>query len=248
VARFEALNPYGRDHVPGSILRIEDVNYCETTGQRREVLAYAISAKRYSLFTRGKDGCPIILPDGYSEHGLGQLLNPTDPESEDRDWIRQVWEGIIFEALGKPSCEPPWADTPAMMKTAVTTPLLLDRFTVLNHGKCYADQIKPFNFLLSAPVDPIDRPPQTGKADGFHLVSPYSRNSLEWLRFFWKSVHTGKQYRVRTGDPSDHAAIRVQTFGDVLRRFRDHPEAKSAASSGEPADKQTEGLLGRRHG
>jgi transcriptional regulator with XRE-family HTH domain len=32
-----------------------------------------------------------------------------------------------------------------------------------------------------------------------------------------------------------------------LRRFRDHPEPKSANSLGEPAGKETEGLLGRRH-
>ena len=37
--------------------------------------------------------------DRWSEHGLGHLLNPTDPESEDRDWIEQVWLKIVREAL-----------------------------------------------------------------------------------------------------------------------------------------------------
>jgi hypothetical protein len=28
--------------------------------------------------------------DRWSEHGLGHLLNPTNPEDEDREWIAQV--------------------------------------------------------------------------------------------------------------------------------------------------------------
>jgi hypothetical protein len=30
----------------------------------------------------------------WSAHGLGHLLNPTDPDGEDRAWMRQVWAGI----------------------------------------------------------------------------------------------------------------------------------------------------------
>jgi hypothetical protein len=38
--------------------------------------------------------------DRWSEHGLGHLLNPTDPESEDREWIAQAWLSIVRRALG----------------------------------------------------------------------------------------------------------------------------------------------------
>ncbi len=45
-----------------------------------------------------QDGEPALLREGvnnkedrYSEHGLGHLLNPTDPESDDRSWIAQAW-------------------------------------------------------------------------------------------------------------------------------------------------------------
>lgn len=41
--------------------------------------------------------------------------------------------------------------------------------------------------------------------------------------------------------------IRVQTYSKVLARFRNHPEAKSADSKGNPCDWDTIGLLGRRH-
>jgi len=39
----------------------------------------------------------------------------------------------------------------------------------------------------------------------------------------------------------------VQTFEDVLERFRYHPELKSAGPDGMPAHERTAGLLGRLH-
>jgi hypothetical protein len=39
----------------------------------------------------------------------------------------------------------------------------------------------------------------------------------------------------------------VQTFDDVLDRFRDHPEAKSADREGNTSGEKTIGLLGRLH-
>jgi hypothetical protein len=39
----------------------------------------------------------------------------------------------------------------------------------------------------------------------------------------------------------------VQTFADVLARFRVHPESKSAGPDALPAHKKTVGLLGRLH-
>jgi hypothetical protein len=108
VKRFEALNPYERDAVPGSILKIEDDNYENSdpnTKQRRQLFCYAISAKRYALYVKNQNGNPVLLREGvnnhdnrWSEHGLGHLLNPTDPESEDREWIAQIWQDMISRA------------------------------------------------------------------------------------------------------------------------------------------------------
>ena len=80
--RFEALNPYDPKAVPGSILKIEDVNFDPETGKQRLIHAFAISAKRYALFTIDSEGRPEVIEGGYSEHGLGQFLNPLDPDSE----------------------------------------------------------------------------------------------------------------------------------------------------------------------
>jgi hypothetical protein len=108
VRRFAALNPYERDAVLGSILKLEDDNYVNgdpKSGKRRQVYCYAISAKRYALFERNAEGVPVLLrkdvnnhEDRWSEHGLGHLLNPTDPESEDREWIGQIWQDMILRA------------------------------------------------------------------------------------------------------------------------------------------------------
>lgn len=171
--------------------------------------------------------------------------NPIDPEREDRDWIPQTWKGLVIEALGGPCLRPPWSDTPAMMQSTITTPALLRRFAETNRGKSYADRAKPFSFLLCATVAPIDRPPLDRKIQGFQLVAPYSCNPSEWKDLPWMDLHSGKTFAIRTNDPSDPVAIRVQTHADVLDRFRNHPEAKSTGPGGDPSDARTVGLLGR---
>ncbi len=115
--RFNELNPYERDAVPDSILKIEKDNRDPMTADLRQLFCFAISAKRYALFTFSREGqlellrtsCPFCGrtnkppavrcqacnrtfepnndEDRWSEHGLGHLLNPSDPENEDREWI-----------------------------------------------------------------------------------------------------------------------------------------------------------------
>ncbi len=61
-----------------------------------ESLCYAVSAKRYVPYTLDDDGEPVFDPDHPpSEHGLGHFLNPTDPDCDDRDWIKEFWRNII---------------------------------------------------------------------------------------------------------------------------------------------------------
>lgn len=77
VERFAALNPYDRDAVPGSVLKIEDYNR-DAKGTRRQLFCLAISAKRYALFTRSRRGEPTIVKDrtwprpSPESHGSGQ--------------------------------------------------------------------------------------------------------------------------------------------------------------------------------
>jgi hypothetical protein len=123
---------------------------------------------------------------------------------------------------------------------------LLARFDGLNRAKPYATRVKPFNFLLAATVDPRERPANLPVTKPFQLIHPYSRNSLKWLKFWWIDLHSREAFRVRSRRHTKGNVIRVQTFADVIERYRDHPESKSADSSGAPAERWTVGLLARR--
>jgi len=137
---FESLNPYDRAAIPASILKIEDDNYeggNPKTGKQRQLYCVAISAKRYALFVKDHDGNPVLLRKGlnnsedrWSEHGLGHLLNPTNPESEDREWIAQVWLGVIRRALGLPTNKLPFESSPAVGRISLSSP------TPMTHTLC----------------------------------------------------------------------------------------------------------------
>ena len=67
---------------------------------------------------------------------------------------------------------------------------------------------------------------------------------MEWL----DSYSPGKAYRITTlGDHGNRYTARVKTYGEVLEQYEFHPEAKCADGSGNPCEKQTLGLLQRRH-
>lgn len=97
IARFNALNPYSQELIPGSILELEEWNLDPDTGERRQLYCCAISAKRYALFNLTSRGMPVLRKP--SEHGLGHLLNPIDPHAEDRNLAAQVWQAIVKDAL-----------------------------------------------------------------------------------------------------------------------------------------------------
>jgi hypothetical protein len=242
VARFAALNPYDRAAVPGSVLKVEKVNL-GPDGERRQLWCYAISAKRYALFNREDEAIDVRK---YSEHGLGHLLDPTDPGSDNPSWMRRVWEGILAEELGLGHAEPSWLDRPALSRLTVSGPELLRPFAGLNRGKPYPDQVKPHNFLLAAHVRPFGHPDEVDPAR-FQLIAPFENDPRKWTKLTWVDRYSGKGYRIdATGDAGGCGVARVQTYRDVLAAFRTHPEAKSAGPDGEPCGRGTVGLLGRR--
>jgi len=117
----------------------------------------------------------------------------------------------------------------------------------VNKGKPYPDRIKPFNFLLSTHVKDFGHPLGVD-AERFHLVSPYETDSRKWLKKRWIDQYSGKAYRITTtGQYGDRRTARVSTYGDVLRKYEYHPETKCADAHGKICDKQTVGLLQRRH-
>jgi hypothetical protein len=254
-AAFEALNPYDGPAGSRSILEIEEDNFDPGTRQQRQIYCFAISAKRYALFVYNNDrGEPELLQkgvnnksDGWSEHGLGHLHNPIDPDSEDRDWVRQVWLYLIREALRFNVSQPSWFDRPAFSRITVSSPAVLKPLSALNAGKPYNQQIKPHNFLLSAHIAPNGQP-IGANADHFHLIAPYEADPRKWERLIWIDQYTGKRWHGTTlGNTGTRAAARFKTYGDVVAEYAYHPESKSAGASGDRCGRQTIGLLQRRH-
>ena len=254
VKKFGALNPYDRKIIPGSILKIEDDNYDPKTGKQRQLHCLAISAKRYTLFIRSKNGEPTLLreklnnnKDRWSRHGLGHLLNPTDPEASDRNWTAAVWEMIIRKACGLRATEPKFASLPAIGRTTVSSPFLMKSFEALNAGKTYTEQIKPFNFLLTAHVIPFGHP-EGVDPEKFHLITPYDSDPRKWREKEWIDQHSKRRFRITTkGHCGTRQTARVKTYGDVVTEYEFHPESKCADGSGNPCERQTTGLLQRRH-
>ena len=254
VAQFARLNPYDRGAVPHSILKVEDDNFDPATGKQRQLWCLAISAKRYALFLRDCNAEPELLrkginngEDGWSQHGLGHLLNPSDPTSEDRSWIAQAWLGIVRRSLALATEPLPFADRVALGQITVSSPEVLRPLAKLNAGKPYAQQIKPFNFILSCHVAPFGHP-IGADPERFHLIAPYETDPRKWLALPWIDQYSGKQYRISTTLATGTRSIaRVKSYGDVLEEYEFHEEAKCADASGSPCGKQTVGLLQRRH-
>ena len=69
---------------------------CSEIGSGREGAGKQGPGRTPELLQRGKNN----EKDRWSEHGLGHLLNPTDPDAEDRSWIGQAWLNIIRRSLG----------------------------------------------------------------------------------------------------------------------------------------------------
>lgn len=226
IEQFSRLNPYNPGLVPGSILQTEEENY-DPDGRQQEVRCYAISSKRYRLATT--DGNIIKC----SQHGLGHLLNPA-PGTK---WIDDAWTWLTDPTTP----EPDWLELPALSKITITSPDSLHWFAHLNRGKTYADQIKPWNFLLVAYPDPFN--PTTS-----HPVAPYSPDPTTWTTLPWLDRHTGNPVTITTRPHDGHhqPATRVRTYRDILTAYQHHPETKALAPDHTPVTGTTRGLLQRR--
>lgn len=236
--RFEALNPYDRGAVPGTILKAEVDAWC-----------YAVAAKRYALFRLDETGQVSLVPAKEHQpcsHGLGHLLNPSDPDGapDGPGWIVQLWEHELGRRITPhlPADEPDWYAAPTLARLTVTSPGLLNPFAKMNAGKPYREQVKPFNFMLFAPGA---QPPAAHQQEKMRLFARYAR-ARDWGRLRWHNLHTsGADYRITT-HPATAGAALVTTHRDNVRRYLTHPETKSTAADGTQCQRNTTGLLRRR--
>jgi hypothetical protein len=133
------------------------------------------------------------------------------------------------------------------MRIAVTTPEVLKALQQRQRGLPYADRVKPFNFVLSPVIDAFGGHPQGTTRGEFTLIAPFTSDSSRWYDLDWVNLYEddGTVYRLaRPGQrrPSDAEA---KTYGDVVKEYRWHEEAKSLGPDGRPCADTTAGLLQR---
>jgi hypothetical protein len=253
---FVPLNPYEPDPKKGavSILEMESQNFSKE--KRKEntlepLYCFAISAKRYALFNRDVEGSPVIRK--ASAHGLGHYSAPYGHEEESRDergsgvrlWEEDVWKQIISAALGERPREVDYTFRREMLRPAhsrygSTRPAVLNWFKRYNEGRPYAEQVKPFNFLLTFftrrqegivsedlthEFDP--------KLDEIRPVAPYEKDTEKALRRIFDRNSANM-------DPVSTKWLR--TVADVLRDYHRQPEYKFLGGGW-----NEDGVLRRRH-
>lgn len=237
---FESLNPYDQSAVPGSILKIEDVNFRD--GKQVQLHALVAGTKRYAIFEHLPDG-EVRITDQYSEHGLGHVLSPKEIRGGEDDWRRQVWDYIVRRELGLPADLSKWADRPAVGRHAITTRDLMKPFKRFNRGKPYEAQVKPFNFMSTVLHDAFTA---SRFKNGLRLVGPYEPDPDRWLRMKWLNLHGGELLRLAKGPYASKDTVGYQSYGNLIATHVHHKETKRTGPDGLPCEEHARGLLGRR--
>lgn len=248
IARFLSLNP-SEGALRDSILRMEKENWNEN-GERVQLYAYCISAKRYALFTRTPAGEINLVK--CSQHGLGLYLNPLDPNEEASKpdeapaWVKALWVIMIRRALGENPELPEWIDRPAVSRVTATRPEIVRRLNQAKKRMPYGDTIKPGNFILATHVMPMGHP-EGVDPERFQLIAPYTTDSRKWLKLGWIDRYSGRTFAITTNATADGHVARVKSYRHVLEEYVTHPEPKRANENGRPCGRSDSGLLKRRH-
>jgi hypothetical protein len=247
--KFEALNPYDRAAVPGSILNFVDANFEEAdpSRPRKQLLGFSIAAKRYALYERSGNKVSIVDPKA---HGLGYLYPPADSPKSWHDnheaprWIYEFWEYLIRIALQLEGNRPRWRARPQMMRMTVTT------FNVLKSLHEW-EGFRAYNFFL-LPILADGGYPANIDPERFRLVAPFESDQTQWKHLKCINIADPKDrqsYGLTTSFGSSEFGKRavVETFENLFYRYMQHPEAKSLGPDGKPCKGDTRGLLGRAH-
>jgi len=242
--QFNRLNPYDQKLIP-DLWKLEKENFDneDLEGDRRQLFAYGISAKRYTFLTTDTDRQPTLRqPDGRpglvkpSEHGLGALLNPIDPDRKEK-LAPYMWQLVLAQHYAQHYDvtleRPEWLDHPSMRKEAVTTPHVWDAFANYNTDKPYPERIKPYSFMMS---------PNIGRwrfTQPARFVAPYDRNPRAWTNYDYIDIHTGQTAPGRL-------LVKWASLDTMLLHWQQNPETVATGPDGNNCDRDTSGLLTRR--
>ncbi len=240
VDRFEPLNPYNRQLVPGSILKIHKVNWDENK-QRRQLFGYSIAAKRYALYTKTDDDIKIVEPKA---HGLGYFHPPKDSpdgwKHETPQWIFEAWDWIMRGVLGLERTTPAWFDLPVMMKLTLSTP----HHALKNLAK--SPLTRPSNFMMIPQATRFGCPANVNP-DKFTLLTAFSSERDQWMHAKCINIHDYQSPIYELTNEYDGRRALVKNFFMLLDSYQNHPEAKSLGPEGKQCEFDTRGLLQRAH-
>jgi predicted nucleic acid-binding Zn ribbon protein len=116
-------------------------------------------------------------------------------------------------------------------------------FRRFNAGRRYADQVRPWGFVMTVHAHPLVRAGSGPRV----LVAPRDDDPAARLRAEWfdRTDPGGAPLRIRTGDPTFlvSGAVTVASYGDYFEEFRRHPERKAAGLDGVQCHSWTRGQL-----
>ena len=140
--RFDSLSPYS---VPVALLKDEieeKTPRSEYPGGTPDLAPrfFGLSAKRYCLFVRDKNGPPHVFRKAASDHGLGAF----EAAGKREEFVAGVWEAILADG---PAAADRFAGVPATAQFSLSSPALLPRVRKLG-------PIRPFTFLTARFLEP----------------------------------------------------------------------------------------------
>ena len=239
--KFRKLNPYDPSLVP-EILKIEKVNYVDFDPKKpfRQLFGYAISAKRYALYSQTDNDIHIQKASG---HGLGYLFAPKASKRKEEDeetprWVMEAWEYLLRKTLNLPSKDPRWLDLPAMMRMVVTTP------NVFKHRR--PEWLGPFNFFLFPLLsETFGGYPAGCDKSNFVFITPYESDRRKWSSLKGVNLADGEPYEISMRPTPNQGTVMPESFRILLRKYLGKAEVKSLAPDGTPCTGTTRGLLQR---
>jgi len=234
---FNRLNPYDKNVVP-DLLKLE---YKDIPDLR----CWAVSAKRYVLFTRDQRNRLRIVK--ASESGLGATLGRTERETVGK-LARRMWLRILVSEFGIRYRGERKArvtrltdfDLPMRRRLPITQPHVYDTpgFKRFNRAKSYDARIKPFGFLQT-----ITPAREIGKA--VQPIAPSERDITKSRRLPWTDFRGGKPVKLDWYGNAYAGTVPVMRLDQFVELHEEHPEAKAAAPNGVPASEDDRGVLGR---
>jgi hypothetical protein len=232
VKRFNCLNPYDPKLVP-NLLKVEYPQYTD-------LQCYAVSAKRYVLY-RIRPANRIQIAKA-SESGLGAIIgrsaNESTPKLARRIWLSILMQCVEVNPMQRQRAKPLIAfDVPLRRKFQVAQPAILKRLNkTFNRDRNFDMRVKPFGFVQTIVPD---------RDDGTIPMAPFEKDTRKSMRLPWVDFKTGNALRLDWHNTAMAGTIGVTMLQDYIDGYQDHPEAKGAAPQGQPAGRDTVGLLGR---